>query len=143
MTEHCSKKVHSPGSWGGYPCARKATIERDGKWWCWQHDPEAVEARHAERLVKQNAEWAAKKERWARQKIEADRADACVAFFHGRDIPTERIAEGGFWEMVDILNSLCEHGMVAAPGPHFRWTDEYYELFNDARALLTKLGVKP
>lgn len=46
MTTHkCSGKV-----WGSYydvsgriyPCNRPATIERDGEWYCWQHDPERV-----------------------------------------------------------------------------------------------------
>ena len=43
----CSKRVFSGERWdmGGHPCSRKATVERDGKWWCTQHDPAREEAR--------------------------------------------------------------------------------------------------
>jgi hypothetical protein len=40
--------------WRDHGCSRKAAVERDGKGYCRQHDPEAVKAREAER----NEEWA-------------------------------------------------------------------------------------
>lgn len=49
---------------------------------------------------------------------------ACVNFFHGHPIPTENIPEGGFWEMVDCIQTAGNLGQVGA------------------RALLTKLGVE-
>ena len=54
---------------------------------------------------------------------------AAVNFFHsndGRTIDTDRIAQGGFWEMVDII-----YGLV-----HFN--ESSYE----AETLLDRLGVK-
>ena len=55
---------------------------------------------------------------------------ACVNFFHGRDIPTENIAEGGFWELVQFVEFA-------------RDTADGKMLYEEAQALLTKLGVEP
>ena len=59
MSEHaCSKRVYSGERWdfGGHPCSRKGTVERDGRWWCKQHDPEAMKAREAKRDAAYRAE---------------------------------------------------------------------------------------
>lgn len=60
-TKHkCSKRVPEGGrSLSFYPCQRPATIERDSKWYCWQHDPERVEADRKKR----RAGWEAKMNR--------------------------------------------------------------------------------
>lgn len=58
----CSIKV--PGMYSDinfYPCQRSATIQRDGKWYCWQHDPERVKAE----AKKRHADWEAKMDREA------------------------------------------------------------------------------
>lgn len=39
-----------------YPCARPATVERDGEWYCWQHDPERVRVDKEKRLAAGRAE---------------------------------------------------------------------------------------
>lgn len=59
-TKHdCSKDVwHKTGF---YHCQRPATIECDGKWYCWQHDPERVKAE----AKKHRADWEAKMDREA------------------------------------------------------------------------------
>ena len=44
-------------------------------------------------------------------------------------------------EMLAMLQELVEHGMVAAPGPHFRWPDEYYKLFDKARKIIADLEI--
>ena len=45
LVSRCSARVNSD-TWGrGSPCSRKATITRDGKGYCTQHDPEAQKAR--------------------------------------------------------------------------------------------------
>lgn len=44
------ERVHS---WG---CTRAGVIDRDGKWFCRQHDPEAVKARQTARSAKWKAE---------------------------------------------------------------------------------------
>ena len=57
----CSERAyHRLGIWGQWdPCSRKATVERDGKWYCWQHDPERVAGDKEKRL----ADWQAKSAR--------------------------------------------------------------------------------
>ena len=44
---------------GSHRCFRNATVERDGKWWCWQHDPERVKIDREKR----RAGWQAKMDR--------------------------------------------------------------------------------
>ena len=65
----CSERVFSGALWDsrGHSCPRNGTIERNGKWYCYQHDPEAVRLRREE--------WERKyKERWA--KVDAAEARA-------------------------------------------------------------------
>lgn len=70
MTEHkCVRKVHGAYrdvSGPIYPCQRPATVLRDGKWYCWQHDPERVEADKKKRQAKREAEDRIRTARWAR-----------------------------------------------------------------------------
>lgn len=61
---------------------------------------------------------------------------AAVNFFHGRDIPTERIPESGFWKMADLLGLTLRYVEVLDRP----WAPELKE---NIRALLTKLGVEP
>ena len=42
-----------------YSCRRNATVEHDGKWYCWQHDPERMEANRKKRM----ATWDTKQDR--------------------------------------------------------------------------------
>ena len=42
-----------------YSCQRNATVERNGQWYCWQHDPERMEANREKRM----ATWDAKQDR--------------------------------------------------------------------------------
>lgn len=58
----CAKRVYSGArhDFSGHMCTRKATVERNGKWWCKQHDPEAESARMAAREAKWKAEDEAK-----------------------------------------------------------------------------------
>lgn len=38
-------------------CWRRATVERDGQWYCFQHDPERVERLRLERQAAEKAKW--------------------------------------------------------------------------------------
>lgn len=70
MRRHCSKRgVVKDGRYESTSCcSRSAAVERDGQWWCSQHDPGAVAARRAER----DARWAAEaRERTAKRNREA------------------------------------------------------------------------
>ncbi len=42
--ERCCKERGHQG-WNHWQCSRKGTVRRDGKWYCAQHDPVAVEAK--------------------------------------------------------------------------------------------------
>lgn len=42
-----------------YSCTRWGTVERDGKWYCWQHDPERVKVDKE----KKRAKWQAKQDK--------------------------------------------------------------------------------
>ena len=62
MGEQCSEHVHEQGMGVSfYPCERNATIDRDGKWYCWQHDPKAVRARQEASTRRYNEELMATK----------------------------------------------------------------------------------
>jgi len=60
----------------------------------------------------------------------ADRIVAALNFFHGRDIPTERIKEGDFWKMLWLLRN-CAHA------------DAHPRNRQDARDFLYELGIEP
>lgn len=47
MAENCCAQVSARGGWHHYQCSRKGVIERDGKWYCRQHDPPVAKARQA------------------------------------------------------------------------------------------------
>jgi ferric-dicitrate binding protein FerR (iron transport regulator) len=81
----CSETVYPRdryGSFHGYPCTKKVTVERDGKPYCSIHDPEAVKARDAARRKKWDEESEAKQRAW-------DRERKIRGMFDG--IPTEEI----------------------------------------------------
>ena len=59
--EHDCSKTWVWAATGSHRCFRPATIERDGQWWCGQHDPERVEANKKKR----RAGWQAKMDRRA------------------------------------------------------------------------------
>ena len=66
----CEGKVHGDYrdvSGRVYPCSRKGTVERDGKWYCWQHDPERVRADKEKREGKWKTEQDIKTRRWKRR----------------------------------------------------------------------------
>ena len=64
MTEHkkrpepvkCSERVWHRHAWGDGPCSRNGVVERNGRWYCKQHDPEVKKARDAERKARWDAE---------------------------------------------------------------------------------------
>jgi len=58
VKHECSTKIHGDYrdvSGAIYPCRRPATVQRDGKWYCWQHDPERVKADKEKRRAAWNA----------------------------------------------------------------------------------------
>lgn len=67
-------------------CTRNAKVQRDGKDYCTQHDPEARKARDAKRAAEQDAEW---KRQSAQHTVDsAERAAGrALADYQGDDIP--------------------------------------------------------
>ncbi len=57
VKEQCSERVLR--AWGRHmhQCLRNGTVQRDGRWYCWQHDSVAKEKRDAERNAKWEAKW--------------------------------------------------------------------------------------
>jgi len=62
MSAHmCCEKVRKGGDrWRSYyrPCKRPGSVERDGKWYCGQHDPVAREERFQKSVAETKARWA-------------------------------------------------------------------------------------
>lgn len=71
----CSDTVwKQSGNWGrSMPCSRRGAVEREGKWWCTQHDPERVKTRRDASWRKFQLEAAVNNKRSAFER-------ACVAF---------------------------------------------------------------
>ena len=49
----CQASVRDLGRWPSYHrCERKGVVEREGAWYCKQHDPIAIETKRAARFAK-------------------------------------------------------------------------------------------
>ncbi len=70
MTEtQCSKQIYA--NWSRHPCSRKGIVEREGKFYCKQHDPVRIK----DQEEKQNRKW---DQEWAEAKAKRDHINACV-----------------------------------------------------------------
>lgn len=84
MSEQCCNRVSD--GWHSRQCTRSAKVERDGKWYCGQHDPVAIEAKDKARREKRDREWEEeRKARKEKERLEKQR-DAALAL-------VKRIAE--------------------------------------------------
>ena len=59
----CSKAVWYGSGFRSRPCSRMATVERNGKSYCKQHDPERVAAKRKERSEAWDRKWAEREQR--------------------------------------------------------------------------------
>ena len=139
-TPTCVVRVFQSGMFSSFPCSRKATVQHNGDWYCWQHDPDRVAARRKASKEKSDKDWAAKEANWARN-------EACRLFFHsndGRAIPTEKLAEmeGGFWLLTDKLKeiTMCFNSARMIMDPTSM--EIAGEIVDETRALLDRMGVK-
>lgn len=73
MEHQCQKHIYDGGSFRGYSCSRKGKVERNGRWYCNQHDPVAVAERDKRKNEEWERQWEEKKVRRAEQ--EAQRID--------------------------------------------------------------------
>ncbi len=70
--ERCSEQVRDGGMWPRHhQCLRNGVVLCDGKWYCKQHDPVAVEKRAEELRAKYDAKWDKGQEEWRRKKAMA------------------------------------------------------------------------
>lgn len=75
--EMCCARVF--GDYRLYPCSRKGSVERDGKWYCKQHDPEAIRVKDAIRSTKYDRERQIQKRRSDQDSIRRTIADMVIA----------------------------------------------------------------
>lgn len=63
--EHwCIEYIRGRNMWSfSYRCNKRASYERDGKWYCGTHDPVRVKAKREERDAKWNEKWKAESAR--------------------------------------------------------------------------------
>jgi hypothetical protein len=72
--------THVSSGFRSHQCARNGVVERDGKFYCKQHDPVAVRQRDADRSAAWDAQWAAKEaQRKEAARIAALQIDAVAA----------------------------------------------------------------
>jgi len=62
-----------------WACQRPGTVERGGKWYCWQHDPDAVKKRDAARTAERERKWQQLEASFARDREDNRRADCFLA----------------------------------------------------------------
>lgn len=112
LKKYCSAQVYESGRWGSFHphgCAKKITVERDGKPYCTIHDPERVKAKHAkqnERLSLISVEYQAKR---AVQKAEAEVVQAVRSASHtiGLSIIRERMIDADI-ELAKATKALAD-----------------------------------
>lgn len=64
VKHECSGEAYDVTGW--HRCLRNATVEHDGQWYCWQHDPERVASDKEKRLADWRAESAREDAKYAR-----------------------------------------------------------------------------
>ncbi len=83
MKEKCSEHVATATPQISVSCTRKVSAHRNGKAYCWQHDPDRVKRLDEERRVKWQVEWEirrqAEKEKYQLQEVKDACYEACKA----------------------------------------------------------------
>jgi hypothetical protein len=115
-SQRCSHRVYEAG-WNNYHyCRRNGKVERDGKPYCNQHDPEKVEARRQKREQDWQKELDEEKRTEKRRKAEKIARRTIIAVAYG--------LRGQDARLVEAFETLMANSS---------WTPE------DARALLAEL----
>lgn len=67
----CDKDVHTAGMRMHYhQCLRRAVVQREGRWFCKQHDPQEADRLTKIRQEKLNLEWAQRQKLWGREALD-------------------------------------------------------------------------
>ena len=101
---HWCPKTVGDNTMRGHPCGRPARVERAGKWWCAQHDPEAVKARQV-----------ARDRAWDEQRAAA-RAEAERQFAHRAE--RERLADAAEGLLAALKELVRTYHEEATFPPH-------------------------
>lgn len=75
-----------------HQCQRRAKVERNGKWYCAQHDPDRIAQRRREAQARFEAEWTEKRRARERQSAEQE---ACEG------VPIEQLRPGLLKELLE------------------------------------------
>jgi hypothetical protein len=102
----CSAQVNGQGNWGSFhqhQCSRKATIERDGVWYCRVHDPEYIKRKNEIATEKFHEEQKRKRIEYAAPEL----LEACKEADHAiRKMRSSNIGEHS--QGVDILYEIVQ-----------------------------------
>ena len=80
----CSERVYREGDpWHSHPCAKKGTVERNGKPYCGVHDPQKVAARQATRNAEYLAARGGQDAKWKAANARALALGGGMAFYDG------------------------------------------------------------
>jgi hypothetical protein len=102
--QECCHGRYKNHSWNEYACSRTATVEKDGKWYCWQHNPEYEAKKNKELREKWDREAAERTKRWA---DEAERK---------RLLDESGVARLDVFELRWIIAAGGIHAIMAASG---------------------------
>lgn len=88
IEERCVAEVwRHEGLWSSHSrCQRRGTVEREGKLYCRQHDPEAVKQRNAERVERYHSRYEADQQRLAEAKVRCGRLGCGKPHFSSRTL---------------------------------------------------------
>lgn len=106
----CCECAHDNYGVSFHPCTRNASIVRNGKPYCKQHDPERLAEQNRIRQAKWDAERKARNEEYRRR--DAEKA-ACTG------IPTEALESGAVRKLIDGVSNCID----AANGDDFQWAE--------------------
>lgn len=70
----CCYKIPRASGWRTVyePCTRKGKVEREGKWYCGQHDPVARKERNDKARAEHDARWEAQRKKWTLEQAAPD-----------------------------------------------------------------------
>lgn len=91
MAERCSTRVFGPRVFS-WQCNRRATVECEGKWYCWQHDPVRMKEKAEEDEKRYRRSLEMDSLRYKRREAEEK---ACAG------VPTEDLRPGMLRELLD------------------------------------------
>ena len=98
--QQCSARIATTGMFYSHQCSRNGKVQREGKWYCNQHDPVRIEGWIKERDARWEREWAEKHKTERRRRAEEK---ACTG------ISTE--------ELKHLSVKALREALAAAPAP--------------------------